>query len=164
MGGSAGGGSDASLRAASRHAVLRGGPCYEDQPLAVMVIDDPLTRSHTTTRDGRALSALLHAPSLLPVRLPDGTVFLIGEPATVDAAAAVATAAGLAPRASRVVMGVAVWSVAQLLGELDSGHWGVCQARGSDLELEEMELWRACWESRTPLVAADAAPHSMTLW
>jgi putative AlgH/UPF0301 family transcriptional regulator len=149
---------------APTHAVLSGGPCYEDQPLAVMVIDDPRTSTRATTRDGRALSALLHAPSLLPVRLPDGTTLLIGEVSTVDAAAAVAAAAGLVPRASRLVVGVAVWSVEQLLSELDLGHWGLCQASGSDLERDETELWRSCWETRQPMTAEAAAAQSVTLW
>ena len=52
----------------------------------------------------------------------------------------------------------------QLLSELDLGHWGVCQASGSDLELGEMELWRSCWEKRQPMTAEAAAAQSVTLW
>ena len=97
------------------------------------------------------------------MRLADGTTLLIGEPTVVDAAAAVAIAAGLTPRTSRLIVGVAMWALDQILGEIEMGHWGLCRASGSDLQREEAELWRCCWEERQPLTA-ETVERSMTLW
>ena len=155
------------------HVVLNGGPFYEDQHLAAMAVECPdasiarasASASPTGSRPRRALSALMEAPSLLPVQLGGGVTLLIGDPQVVAAAAAVASAAGLVPTASRLIVGVAVWTVDQLMAELSVGNWGLCKACAADLQLNEADLWRGSWARRgLPLIAGTSTELLSELW